>query len=86
MLDVLTQNLRKLRHRTELLEMFDWDEELVDKALDDTVKTLNEYGEEDHTGLLPHLKSKMEELGYTEREVRLLLKTLSLDYEVEEET
>lgn len=81
MLDILTQNLRKLRHRTELLETFDWDEELVEKALEDTIKTLNEYAGEDHTGLIPHLKSEMDKLGYTEREVKLLLKILSLDSE-----
>ena len=85
MVDILTQNLRKLRHQTELLEAFEWDEGLVDKALDDTIKTLNEYSGEDHTGLLPHLSSKMEELGYTEREVKLLLKILSLDYGTGEE-
>jgi hypothetical protein len=78
MIDLLTQQLRSLRHQTELLEAFDWDEERMNKALDIAIEQLNAYEAEDFKGLIPYFKAAMADLGYFDIEVSLLLKVLSL--------
>ena len=81
MVDILTQNLRKLRHQTELLEAFEWDEERLDEALDKAVEVLNKYKGDDIKGLIPYFRANMDELGYFDIEVSLLLKIVLLEAE-----